>query len=152
MKKLALYLMLLLSIPATAQSGHFGNHSHHSHHPHNTAEHHHNGTLTHHGPTTPTPPMQGMAPEDFELAHRFLAEKTFDSDRLETAKDIVRHNRVSASQIASICLLFTYDSNRLDFAKYAYASCVNKGLYFVVDETFTFRSSRDELHEYIRRF
>lgn len=93
-----------------------------------------------------------MVPADFELAHRFIAEKTFDSDRLEVAKDIVRHNRISARQIASICTLFTYDSNRLDFAKHAYASCVDKGMYFIVDETFTFRSSKDELHEYIRNW
>ena len=148
MKKLVLYLMLLIAVPATAQSGLFGSHSHrHSHAP---AEHHHHGSLMHHGPGEHSYTVQVMNSEDFDLALRYISNKSFDSDRLEAAKEIVRHNWVSARQIASICRLFTFDSNRLEFAKYAYASCADKGMYFILDEEFTFSASRDELHKYIR--
>lgn len=61
-----------------------------------------------------------MNAEDFEVAFRFIAKETFDSKRLDLAKQIVRDNWMSAKQIASIC------------------------------ETFTYRSSRDELHEFIK--
>ena len=149
MRNLALYLMLLLAVPATAQSGLFGSHSHHrSHAP---AEHHHHGSLMHHGPGEHPHTVQVMNPEDFELALGYISKKTFDSDRLETAKEVVRNNWVSSRQIAAVCRLFTYDSNRLDFAKFAYASCADKGMYFILDETFTFNSSRDELHKFISR-
>lgn len=149
MKNIALYLMLLLAVPATAQSGLFGKHVHrHSHAP---AEQHH-GSLMQHGPGEHPYIVQVMTSEDFELALNYISKKVFDSDRLELAKEIVGKNCVSAKQIASVCKLFTYDSNRLEFAKFAYASCADKGMYFILDETFTFSSSRDELHDYIRRF
>lgn len=148
MKHLVLYLMLLLAIPATAQSGLFGTHPHHSH---EHGEHHHHGSLMQHGPNEHPYGPQAMNPEDFEVALRFISKETFDSNRLDTAKEIVGKNWVSARQIAAICGLFTYDSNRLEFAKFAYASCVDKGMYFLLDETFTYRFSKEELHEFTSR-
>lgn len=146
MKNLLLYLMLLIAIPATAQSGGlFGGHPHGSH----SAEgRHFHGSLMHHGPLDRP---YAMNPEDFEAAINCISQKTFDSDRLEVAKEIVEKNIISAKQIAAICQLFTYDSNRLEFAKYAYAFCTNKGSYFLLDDTFTYRSSREELHEFIKQ-
>jgi len=93
-----------------------------------------------------------MSSEDFEFVVDYLSKKTFDSDRLEAAKHIVRENWVSAHQIATICKLFTFDSNMLEFAKYAYASCSDKGMYFLVGEALKFSSSRDELYEYIENW
>ena len=148
MKHLVMYLMLLLAIPATAQHGLFEKHSHHSHAP---VERHHRGSLMRHGPNEHVLVAQGMNQEDFEVALRLISDKTFDSNRLELAKEIVGKNRVSARQIATICELFTYDSNRLDFAKFAYASCVDKGMYFLLDEKFTYRSSKEELYNFINR-
>lgn len=149
MKHLVLYLMLLLAIPATAQHGLFGSHPHHSHAP---AKHHHHGSLMQYGPNEHPFGPQAMNSEDFEVALRYIAKETFDSNRLDVAKQIVKDNWMNAKQIASICELFTYDSNRLEFAKFAYASCVNKGMYFVVEETFTFSSSKEELREFIKNW
>lgn len=146
MKKLVLYFLLLMVVPATAQSGLFGNHPHH--HSHAPTRPYHPGPLMHQNHHTP--PVNGMSPENFEAVMTYLSKETFDSNRLDAAKQIVRRNWFSARQIASICKLFTYESNRLEFAKYAYASCVDKGMYFLLDETFTYKLSREELHEYIR--
>ena len=147
MRNFALYLMLLLAVPATAQSGLFGSHSHsHSHAP---AEHHHHGSLMHHGPGEHSYTVQVMNSEDFELALRYISKETFDFNRLDVAKQIVRNNWVTARQIAAFCELFTYDYTRVEFAKVAFASCVDKGMYFVVDDTFIYKFSIDEVHEYI---
>lgn len=93
-----------------------------------------------------------MNSEDFEVAFSFIAKETFDSKRLEIAKNIVKNNWVSSKQIASICRLFTYDSNRVEFAKFAYPSCIDKGMYFLLDATFTYSSSREELHDYLSQY
>jgi hypothetical protein len=148
MKNLILYLMLLITIPATAQSGIFGRHSHHA----NAAEgRHHHGSLLQHGPQDRpyTPPI--MDPEGFEAALRILSKESFDSKRLDIAKQIAQDNWMSTQQIVSICKLFTYESNRLDFAKFAYHSCVNRNMYFMLDEVFTYSSSKDELQDYIQK-
>lgn len=90
-----------------------------------------------------------MHPRDFDEAFRVIADETFDEKRLATAQRIVAFNPMSARQIASVCRLFTFEANRLSFAKYAYFHCVDANNYFLVDETFTFSASKDELYEYI---
>ena len=92
-----------------------------------------------------------MDPRDFDEACRILSNEVFDGNRLETAKRINGANPMSTRQIAEICRLFTYDTNRLDFAKFAYRHCVDPNNYFLLDEVFTYSSSRDELHEFIRQ-
>ena len=48
-------------------------------------------------------------------------------------------------------LLFTFENNRLEIAKYAYGKTVDKGNYFVVNDVFTF-NSKEKLNEYIRQY
>ena len=93
-----------------------------------------------------------MNAEDFEAALRVITKNSFDSNRLDMAKQIVRDNWMTARQIARICGVFTYDQNRLEFAKYAYPSCVDKGMYFLLDEVFTYRSNKEELQNFISRY
>ena len=148
MKHIALYLMLLIAIPATAQSGLFGSHPHHPSPP----EHHH-GSLMHYEPHVHAPSVQyyGMNPKDFEKAIQLISDETFDSKRLTVAKRIITDNKMSVKQIASICELFTFEANRLEFAKYAYRFCVDPNRYFLLDEVFTYSSSKEELFDYIHR-
>ena len=84
------------------------------------------------------------------MAFRILAKKPFDSHRLESAKQIVQDNWMTTKQIASICELFTYDSNKLEFAKFAYHFCVDRQKYFMLDEVFTYSSSKEELATYVQ--
>ena len=146
MKNIVLYLMLLIAVPATAQSGLFGSHSHHA----STGKHHHGSLMHPHGHAEHPDISQGMATEDFEVALRILSKKTFDNSRLDAAKQIVQDNWMTTRQIASICGLFTYDSNRLEFAKFAYHFCVDRQNYFMLDEVFTYSSSKEELATYVR--
>ena len=148
MKNMVLYLMLLITIPATAQSSLFGKQSDNTKAA--TGQHYH-GSLMQHGPLDRphTPPI--MDNDSFEAALRIISKESFDGKRLDVAKQIVKDNWMSVRQIASICKLFTYDSNRLDFAKSAYHSCINKQLYFQLDEVFTYNASKEELNDYIQQ-
>ena len=148
MKHIALYLMLLIAIPATAQSGLFGSHPHHASRPPSS---HHNEPLIYHGHSVYVPAVQGMNPKDFEKAVQLISDETFDSKRLTVAKRIITDNKMSVKQIADICKLFTFEANRLEFAKYAYRFCVDPNRYFLLDEVFTYSSSKEELFDYIHR-
>ncbi len=44
---------------------------------------------------------------------------------------------------------FTYEDNKLEFAKLAYKNCTDKDDYYRVNESFTYSSSKSELNEYI---
>lgn len=92
-----------------------------------------------------------MNPKDYDDAVRIISNETFDDRRLTTAKRIITVNPMSVHQIAGICRLFTFEANRLEFAKYAYFHCVDPNNYFLLDEVFTFKSSKDELFEFIWR-
>jgi hypothetical protein len=48
-------------------------------------------------------------------------------------------------------LLFTFENNRLDIAKYAYGKTVDKRNYSVVNDAFTF-NSKEKLDQYIREY
>ena len=48
-------------------------------------------------------------------------------------------------------LLFTFENNRLEVAKYAYRKTVDKHNYFQLNEALTFSSSKDDLARFIRQ-
>ena len=47
--------------------------------------------------------------------------------------------------------LFSFDSSRLEFAKFAYGHTVDRNRYFQTYNSFTFDSSVNELSEFIAR-
>lgn len=101
------------------------------------------------------PPVPGyiemdMNPRDFEEAMTLLSKETFDDTRLATAKQIVANNPMTVNQIMEICQLLTYESNKLELAKFAYPYCIEKNKYYMLNEVFTYDSSKKELNEYLR--
>lgn len=102
-------------------------------------------------PMPPAPPMQfGMSPQDFDYAFQLISKESFDSSKLNVAKQVASSNPMNANQILEICKLFSFESNKLDFAKYAYYSCVDKNRYFLLNEAFSYESSKRELDEFIK--
>ena len=102
------------------------------------------------GNMPPAPPMAfGMNSQDYEAARQVIAKESFDDTKLEMAKQVVSHNPMTVDQIAGICRLFSFESNKLDFAKFAYAFCVEKNKYFMLNEVFSYESSKRELNDYI---
>lgn len=91
-----------------------------------------------------------QAEASFNEFLKFLDDQSFDSGKLEEAKKYVALSSLSAQQIKSIAQKFTYDSNRLDFAKAAYANCRDKANYFVLKSTFQYTTNYSELEEYIK--
>lgn len=91
----------------------------------------------------------GMNSKDFNEALTLLSKETFDDTRLATAKQIIGNNLMTVNQIAQICRLFNYESNTLELAKFAYPYCVEKNKYYLLNDVFTYDSSKRELNEYI---
>ncbi len=87
----------------------------------------------------------------FQEFLKLLKNESFDSNRLKEVSKYVTKMQVSAAQVADMCRTFTFDSNRLEAAKQAYASCYDKGNYFLLKEVFTYSSNYRELEEYIEK-
>ncbi|MFM9056789.1 MAG: DUF4476 domain-containing protein, partial [Bacteroidota bacterium] len=91
-----------------------------------------------------------MSPGDFNDLEASIASKTFEDTKLTIARQVLRDRCLFVSQVRSIMRQFTFEQNRLDFAKYAYDYTYDIGNYFKVNDQFTFESSTEELDEYIR--
>lgn len=86
---------------------------------------------------------------DFEQALSMIKKERFASEMKILAKQIITSNSLCALQIVEICKAFTFESEKLEIAKYAYPYCVDRNNYFFVNEAFSYSSSKRALNEYI---
>lgn len=90
-----------------------------------------------------------MDDADFKRIIKLIKKESFDKGRLSIAKQVVASNLMCVQQIMDICKLFSFESNKLDFAKYAYSNCTEKEDYYLLYEVFGFSSSKKELEKFI---
>jgi len=87
--------------------------------------------------------------ETFALTLDAIKKQSFDTERLKIAKNAVVSGQMLSSEVAEITKLFSFESSRLEFAKYAYNYTVDKQNYVIVQDAFQFSSSTSELQDYI---
>lgn len=90
-----------------------------------------------------------MSPRQLDDMLSSLRKQTFEDTRIKTAKQMISANCLSSAQVAKMCQEFTFEANRLELAKFAYAYCVDPNNYYKVNDVFTFSSSTDELTEFV---
>ncbi|GAA4464286.1 hypothetical protein GCM10023093_14290 [Nemorincola caseinilytica] len=103
----------------------------------------------------PAPPARGsgcgyaMDGGSFRSAKETINKASFEDTKLSTAKSILSSNCMTSDQIMQVCNTFSFEASKLEFAKYAYDRCTDKGNYFKVGNVFSFDASRTELNEHI---
>jgi len=90
-----------------------------------------------------------VAQGNFETFKNSVRNTSFSESKEKLAKDFLRKNCVSAQQVKELVSLFSFEESKLNIAKAAYDSCVDKNNYFIVADAFSFSSSKEELMEYI---
>lgn len=90
-----------------------------------------------------------MSATEFQKAKQSVEKQSFADSQMKVAKQIAAAQCLSTAQIIELINIFSFEQNKLDFAKAAYASCVDKDNYYQVNDVFSFSSSTDELTEYI---
>jgi hypothetical protein len=93
-----------------------------------------------------------MMPQDFAGIKASIMSKTFESTKLEIAKQVLGQRCMTAGQVTEIMNCFDFESTRLDFAKFAYGRTFDLGNYYMVNDAFTFESSINDLNNYINSF
>lgn len=91
-----------------------------------------------------------MSDANFNQAKESLRKEWFENTRLSTAKQIIDRNYFTSRQVKDLMLLFTFENNRLDIAKYAYSKVVDKGNYYIVNDALSMTSNKEELNRFIR--
>ncbi len=92
-----------------------------------------------------------MSNRDFQLLVRSIKSKSFDSSKLSVAKQAVSAHSVKSIQVRQLLDLFSFESNKLELAKFAYHYTYDKHRYFLVNDAFTFSSSVRALNTYIAK-
>ncbi|MEZ4978851.1 MAG: DUF4476 domain-containing protein [Chitinophagales bacterium] len=86
----------------------------------------------------------------FTTAMNSVAEKSFDETKLSVAKQITSSNCLTSFQIKRLAELFSFEDNKLHYAKFAYAYCYDPQNYFIVNDVFSFQNSISELQKAIQ--
>lgn len=91
-----------------------------------------------------------MSNQMFSQVKQTIQQQSFESSKLEFAKQSLDKNYITTNQAKEISNLFTMESNKLDFAKYAYDKVTDKENYFMIANSFSMQSNKDDLLKYIR--
>jgi hypothetical protein len=91
-----------------------------------------------------------MSVREFSDLKDQLRKEWFENNRMISVKHILDNNFVTTGQVKELMLLFVFEKNRLDIAKYAYCKTVDPRNYFQLNTVLTFNSSKDELARFLR--
>lgn len=91
-------------------------------------------------------PMSG---NDFHTLKMVILNTSFDNSKLIIAKQALAANYVTAKQVFELMKLFSFESSKLEIAKFAYDNTLDKNNYYLVNSAFSFSSSIDELNDWI---
>lgn len=100
------------------------------------------------GNPAPLMPMC-MSPMEFMQLKNSIENKSFESSKLQIAKQALAYNYFTSAQVTDLMSVFSFESTRLDFAKSAYARVIDKQNYYLVNDVFSFSSSIQDLNQYI---
>ena len=90
-----------------------------------------------------------MSDDNFRSLKRDIGNRNFETSNITVLKDVLDKNTVTADQVKELLGFFTFESNKLEIAKYAYKNTCDKNNYFKIYDEFTFDSSVEELKNYI---
>lgn len=93
----------------------------------------------------PVQPAPGMADADFEQLRNSMKNQDYDDSRLSIAKQAISGKRLNCNQLGLLLDVMSFESSKLELAKFAYPYLTDKEAFNTVFNRFKFNSSIDEL-------
>ncbi|MBL7738043.1 MAG: DUF4476 domain-containing protein [Chitinophagaceae bacterium] len=93
---------------------------------------------------------RGMDDREFRQVLSSIEKEWLETNKLKSATQIVRTSSLTSAQVKQLVLMFSFESNKLELAKQAYANTVDKRNYYIINDAFSFSGSKDELNRFIR--
>lgn len=72
-----------------------------------------------------------------------------DTEKMDLMKSVLSTRKYYTVQVRTMCNWLTFESTKLDFAKWAFKGVLDKNDYWKLEDIFTFSSSKDEFNKYI---
>ncbi|WP_028981088.1 DUF4476 domain-containing protein [Sporocytophaga myxococcoides] len=83
--------------------------------------------------------------KEFENIKNDIKEINSDFNRLIAIKDFIYHNKLSTPQVGELMLLFSFEKERLDLAKYAFSFVSDPRKYNQISQYFIFNGTTQQL-------
>ncbi|HEX2534170.1 MAG TPA: DUF4476 domain-containing protein [Chitinophagaceae bacterium] len=93
---------------------------------------------------------RAMESADFERLVQQVRSQWFSNSKMNAAREGVNRNYFTTEQVRTLVQLFNSDTDKLELAKLAYSHTVDPRNYYLLNEVFSFQSSREELDRYTR--
>lgn len=92
-----------------------------------------------------------MSDGRFQLLIEQVRKASFESSKVNVAKSALQNNQLTVNQLILILNEFSFESTKLQFAKDNYRNVVDRKNFFMVNDVFTFQSSKDDLSDFLNR-
>jgi hypothetical protein len=93
---------------------------------------------------------RAMSDQDINDLGARVKDRMGDSDKLKLAESVMGGKEVYTDQLRTVMSWFSFESTKLDFAKWAYTITLDKENYWKLEDMFSFSSSKDELSDYVQ--
>ena len=93
-----------------------------------------------------------ISDREFAELVNIVKSKAFDNTKLEICKLSIDNSFFTTDMVCSLIRLLSFESYKLDLAKYAYVKTVDKRNYIRVFDTFDFESSITDLKNFINNY
>ncbi len=109
-------------------------------------------------PFNPTPigyqaPHHIMTPSEFNALLNTIDHQNFESTKMVIARQAIKdHDVITTAQVAALMNLMSFESSKLELAKFAYQFTIDRHKYFQLFNEFSFDSSVRSLSDYMDRF
>lgn len=105
---------------------------------------------------TPVPPVPPVPPAPACISHMefiqlksSIENKSFESSKLQIAKQALAYHNFSSAQVADLMSVFDFETTKLDFAKSAYPKIVDRQNFYLVNNAFAFESSIQDMNQFV---
>jgi len=90
-----------------------------------------------------------MSAADFREAQGSIDKQKFSDTKITLAKQVIKNSCMTSDQVRDLLKLFSFENDRIEVAKYAYAFVYDSDKYYKVNDAFQYSSSVDELNKFI---
>lgn len=87
---------------------------------------------------------------DFEGFLEAVHKQSFDQDKVNYIKTYMQNAYLNTSQIKMLMKDISFDSSRIDIAKFLFDKCVDKPNYYKLAEMLSFSSSKTDLNNFVK--
>jgi hypothetical protein len=91
-----------------------------------------------------------ISSRDFQDFLKVVRDRTFETTKMDFAKDGIERYYFNTDQVREVLGLFTFENNKLELAKLMYDKTCDKKNYFRLYDIFVFETNVTDLKDYIK--